>query len=285
MWGASFFFNGVSLRELPPMTIVFLRVALAAVLLFCVALNYRVTLPQKLSGWLPFVVMGALNNVIPFSLVVAGQSMVASGVAAIANATTPLFTVIIMALAREEPLLARRIVGVVVGLLGVVMLGGGVDAATTEGTGVLLCLAASVSYGLSALYARRRLMHVPPLCAATSQLIASSVMMAALAITVDRPWNLAQPGLATLSAVAGSAAFSTALAYVVFFQIIKRSGSTNVMLVTLLIPVTAVALGTLLLGETVKVREMAGALVIASALLIIDGRIFTYLRRPRVTAE
>lgn len=284
MWGASFFFNGVSLRELPPMTIVFLRVALAAAILFGVTLIYRVALPRSVSEWLPFVAMAALNNIIPFSLVVVGQAMIASGLAAIANATTPLFTVIIMAVAREEPLLPRRVLGVVIGLSGVVILQGGVEIVSSQNTGILLCLAASVSYGLSALYARRRLMHVPPLAAATSQLMASTLMMAFIVLAVDRPWEMTLPGLATVLAVVGSASFSTALAYVVFFQIIKRSGSTNVMLVTLLIPVTAVMLGTLLLGETIRPIEVVGALVIAGALLIIDGRLLGRLRPTRTPA-
>lgn len=285
MWGASFFFNGISLRELPPLTIVFLRVALAAAILSGACLIYGVVLPRTASQWRPFVAMAVLNNVIPFSLLVAGQAKIASGLAAVVNATTPLFTVLIMAAAREEPLLMRRIVGVVVGLLGVALLQGGIDADSDQTTGIVLCLGAAVSYGFSALYARRRLVHSPPLATATSQLIASSVMMAVIMAAVDQPWQLALPGLATVCAIFGSAAFSTALAYLAFFQIIRRSGSTNVMLVTLLIPVTAVLLGTLVLGETITISEIAGALVIASALLIIDGRLFARFNKSHTATS
>jgi drug/metabolite transporter (DMT)-like permease len=146
------------------------------------------------------------------------------------------------------------------------------------GVGILLCLAGAFSYGLSALLARRQLSNSPPLGTATFQLLASSVMMCVVAGIVDHPWRLPMPGAATWSAVIGLAALSTALAYIVFFQILRRSGATNVMLVTLLIPVTAIVLGYLVLGEQISAREIAGALVIGSALLLIDGRVLEWFR-------
>jgi drug/metabolite transporter (DMT)-like permease len=132
---------------------------------------------------------------------------------------------------------------------------------------------------LAALVARRLPSTAPPLGTATFQLLASTAMMAILAGVVERPWRLPMPGAMTWSAVLGLAALSTALAYIVFFQILRRSGATNVMLVTLLIPVTAIMLGYLVLGEPISVREIAGALVIGSALLVIDGRVLTLWRR------
>jgi drug/metabolite transporter (DMT)-like permease len=145
---------------------------------------------------------------------------------------------------------------------------------------------AAFSYGLSALYARRRLSDSPPLATATFQMMASSLMMAVVAATFDRPWQLPMPGATTWLALIGLAALSTALAYIVFFQILRRSGSTNVMLVTLLIPVTAILLGYLVLGESVSAREIIGALVIGSALLLIDGRVLKLVPRlsiPKAT--
>ena len=96
---------------------------------------------------------------------------------------------------------------------------------------------------------------------------------------MEQPWRLPMPGVTTWLAVLGLAALSTALAYVVFFQILRRSGATNVMLVTLLIPVTAILLGWLVLGEPISMHEIAGAIVIGSALLVIDGRVLNLLRR------
>ncbi|MEO8318353.1 MAG: DMT family transporter [Bradyrhizobium sp.] len=280
LWGGSFFFNGVVLRELPPLTLVFLRVALAAVMLLPLLWLYRVRFPAGWSGWKPFFAIGLLNNVLPFSLIVIGQTYIPSGLASILNATTPLFTVVVMAAAGEEKLLARRIAGVVAGLVGVIILhGGGLGFESGQGFGILLCLAAAFSYGLSALLARRLLANSPPLGTATFQMLASAVMMTPVAGLVERPWQLPMPGLTTWFAVIGLAALSTALAYIVFFQILRRSGATNVMLVTLLIPVTAILLGYLVLGERISPREIAGALVIGSALLLIDGRVLKFFQR------
>ena len=284
LWGGSFFFNGVVLKELPPLTVVLLRVALAAMILLPVLRAYQIRFPVGLSGWKPFFAIALLNNVLPFSLIVMGQTYIPSGLASILNATTPLFTVLVMAAAGDEKLHARRVVGVVTGLIGVIVLRGqdvhGQDLhgqapgfQSGEGVGILLCLAAAFSYGLSALYARRKLSNSPPLATATFQLMASGLMMTIVAAVFERPWQLPMPGVTTWLAMIGLSALSTALAYIVFFQVLRRSGSTNVMLVTLLVPVTAILLGYLVLGESISLREIIGALVIGSALLLMDGRV------------
>ncbi|KJC51859.1 DMT family transporter [Bradyrhizobium sp. LTSP857] len=273
LWGGSFFFNGAALRELPPLTLVFLRVALGAAILLPLLRLQGISLPRGVTGWKPFVAIGLLNNVIPFSLIVIGQTFIPSGLASILNATTPLFTVLVMAAAREEALQMRRVAGVALGLAGVIILRGwGVETRAGQGFGILLCLGGAFSYGLAALAARRLLKDSPPLGTATFQLMPSTVMMAIVAGAMEQPWRLPMPGIATWLAVLGSASLSTALAYIVFFQILRRSGATNVMLVTLLIPVTAILLGWLVLGEPISAREIAGAVVIGSALLVIDGR-------------
>jgi drug/metabolite transporter (DMT)-like permease len=279
LWGGSFFFNGVALRELPPLTLVFVRVALAAMILLPVFWGYRIPFPRAVSAWQPYFAIAFLNNVLPFSLIVLGQTYIPSGLASILNATTPLFTVLVMAAAGDEKLLMRRVAGVLTGLIGVIILEGqDLGFKTSEGFGILLCLAAAFCYGLSALYARRKLSDSPPLATATFQLLASSLMMAVVAAVVERPLHLPMPGVTTWLAMLGLAGLSTALAYIVFFQILRRSGSTNVMLVTLLIPVTAILLGYLGLGESISLREIIGALVIASALLLIDGRVLKLAR-------
>ena len=278
LWGGSFFFNGAALRELPPLTLVFLRVALGAAILLPLLRMQGIGLPKGMAGWKPFVAIGLLNNVIPFSLIVLGQTYIPSGLASILNATTPLFTVMVMAAAGEEALQMRRVAGVALGLAGVIILRGW-ETRPGQGLGILLCLGGAFSYGFAALAARRLLKDTPPLGTATFQLMASTVMMAIVAGAMEQPWHLSMPGLTTWLAVLGLAALSTALAYIVFFQIIRRSGATNVMLVTLLIPVTAILLGWLVLGEPISVREIAGAIVIGSALLVIDGRFHNVLRR------
>jgi drug/metabolite transporter (DMT)-like permease len=286
LWGGSFFFNGVVLRELPPLTLVLLRVALAALILMPLLRAWRLPFPKGISGWRPFFAVALFNNVLPFSLIVIGQTSIPSGLASILNATTPLFTVVVMAAAGEEKFIVRRVAGVIVGLIGVAILrGGALDLGSGQGIGILLCLAAAFSYGIAALLARRALANSPPLATATFQLMASSLMMAVVAGVMDRPWQLPMPGLTTWLAVAGLAALSTALAYIVFFQVLRRSGATNVMLVTLLVPVTAILLGVFVLGEQIALREIFGALVIGSALLLIDGRVLRLFRRRMSTPQ
>ena len=280
LWGGSFFFNGVAVRELPPFTLVLLRVVLAAMILLPLLYAQRHPLPKGWKGWKPFFLMALFNNVLPFSLIVTGQTYIPSGLTSILNATTPLFTVIVLAAAGEENLLPRRVAGVVVGLIGVIVLRGtDFDFAAGQGLGVLLCLAAALSYGISALVARRALPQSPPLATATFQLMASSLMMTIVACVFERPWQLPAPSFVTWLAVLGLAALATALAYIVFFHIVRRSGASNVMLVTLLVPVTAILLGSLVLGEQISLREIAGALVIGSALLLIDGRVLKFFGR------
>jgi drug/metabolite transporter (DMT)-like permease len=268
LWGGSFFFNGAALRELPPLTLVLLRVALGAAILLPLLRIQGIGFPKGIAGWKPFVAIGLLKTFIP------------SGLASILNATTPLFTVIVMAAAGEEALRLRRVAGVALGLAGVIILRGWAgETRAGQGLGILLCLGGAFSYGFAALAARRLLRDSPPLGTAAFQLMASTVMMAIVAGAMEQPWRLPMPGVTIWLAVLGVAGLSTALAYIVFFQILRRSGATNVMLVTLLIPVTAILLGWLVLGEPISMHEIAGAIVIGSALLVIDGRVLDLLRR------
>ncbi len=277
LWGGSFFFNGVILKELPPLTLVLLRVALASLILLPLVPIRGIAFPRSISDWIPFFAIGLFNNVLPFCLIVTGQTSIPSGLASILNATTPLFTIMVMAAAGEERLHARRVAGVIAGMVGVTILHGvSFGVGSGQGIGILLCLAAAFSYGLAALVARRLPPGAEPLGTATFQMLASAAMMIPVAALVETPWQLPTPGLKTWLAVGGLAALSTALAYIVFFQILRRSGATNVMLVTLLIPVTALLLGWLELGESISPREVIGALVIAGALLVIDGRVLNF---------
>jgi drug/metabolite transporter (DMT)-like permease len=278
LWGGSFFFVGAAERELPPLTIVLARVGFGALMLLPFVRLLGGALPKRPTDWLPFAGMGLLNNVIPFSLFATAMTYIPSGMASVLNATTPLFAVLVLAGFGEERLIARRVVGVVIGLIGVVILRQPGAASSGQAVGILLCLLAALSYGCAGLWARRMLAGAPPITSAAGQLISSSVMMTVIAGAVDRPWNLPMPGPAIWFSLAGLAALATALAYIVFFRILARSGATNVMLVTLLIPVTAILLGWGVLGEPLGPREIAGALVIGSALIAIDGRIGGWLR-------
>ena len=238
---------------------------------------FRSSLPSSLHSWRAFAGMAALNNLIPFSLFVAGQREVPSGLASVLNATTPLFTVIVMALFREEKLTGRKVFGVSLGLLGVAILRskGTFDLSGAQTIGFYLCLGGALSYGFAGLWGRRHLSGVAPLTSATGQLICSTVMAAVLAAIYETPWRLPPPHAATVWSLVGFACFSTALAYIVFFKILVRSGASNVMLVTLLVPITSILLGHFVLGEVIGAPELFGALVIGTSLLVIDRRMFS----------
>ena len=289
LWGGSFFFVGVAVKALPPFTIVLLRVAIAAAALHLVRKASGTAMPWDGRSWRAFFGMGLLNNAIPFSLIVWGQTHIASGLASILNATTPLFTVLIAhMLTADERLTKGRIVGVLVGLAGVIVLIGpqALAGLGKDVTAQLAVLAAAISYGFAAIFGRRfKRMGVPPLATAAGQVTASSMLLLPVAMLVDRPWTLAAPDLPVWGAVLGLALLSTALAYVLFFRILASAGAVNLMLVTFLIPVSAIVLGSAFLGEALAPADYLGMALIGLGLAAIDGRLALLLLHPRTGAS
>jgi drug/metabolite transporter (DMT)-like permease len=278
LWGGSFFFVEVALRGLPPLTIVWCRVALAAVF---IGLAMRVTGmgPPARRAWPALLVMGFLNNAVPFTLFVVAQGQITGSLAAILNATTPLFTVLVAHLAtRDERLTPAKITGVCLGFGGVVVMMSG-TAFAGDVWAKLACLMAAVSYALAGVWGRRfRVMGVPPLPTAFGQVAASSLLLLPVWLWVDRPWALAVPGREVWGAVIGIAALSTALAYLIYFRLLASAGATNLLLVTFLIPVSATLLGVAILGERLEPQHVAGFALIAAGLMAIDGRIARRVR-------
>ncbi len=275
LWGGSFFFVGVAVHDVPTATLVLLRVGLAALTLLPVLWFAGLSLPRSPAAWMPFVVMAVLNNIIPFSMITLGQSQIASGVASILNATTPLWAVLIAhGFTTDDKLTANKLAGVVLGIGGVAVLMGpdAVFGHSSSVIGMACVVAGAISYGFASLWGRR-LRQTPALTSATCQLLCASVILLPVALFVDRASMLVMPSLPIAGAVVGLAVLSTAAAYIVFFHIVAVSGPTNAMLVTLLIPVSAIYLGVVVLGETLSYRQFAGAGVIALALLIFDGRL------------
>jgi drug/metabolite transporter (DMT)-like permease len=283
LWGGSFFFNGVAVRELPALTVVVARVALAAVILLAALRALRIPMPRDRRVWVAFFGMGFLNNVVPFTLIVWGQIHIASGVASILNATTPLFTVLAAhLLTADEKLTTGRVAGVLAGLGGVVILMGG-EAVDAIGVGLapqLACLAAALSYAFAGVYGRRfRSMGIAPMATAAGQVTASSLMLLPLMIVVDQPWTLPAPSGGAILALIGLASLSTALAYILYFRILASAGATSLLLVTFLIPVSAILLGVLVLGETILAKHLLGMACIGFGLAAIDGRPWRMLSR------
>lgn len=280
IWGGSFFFARIAVAHVPPFTLVLLRLGLAALALHLYLRGRHGLYPALRKRWREFLLMGLINNAIPHALIFFGQTHIGAGLAAILNATTPVWTVLIAnILTEDEKLSAAKISGCLLGLAGTVVLIGpsalaGVfgDASDVPLWALVLPVLAAVSYGFSATYGKRFRDLAPPVTA-TGQLTASTIVMLPVAAFADTPWALPLPPLAALLAILGLALLSTAYAYILFFRIMAQAGATNTSLVTLLVPPSAILLGYLFLGETLQATDIAGMLVIAAGLAVLDGRV------------
>ena len=284
LWGGSFFFNKLALAQWPPMAVLLARVGLAALTLLLVVRLAGLSMAVGRRLWLAFFGMGVLNNMIPFSLFLWGQQQIASGLASILNAMTPIFAVLVMHAFGAERATPLKLVGILAGFAGVAIL---IGPDVLAGLGLnllaqLACVAATVSYAFSGLYGRR-FRELPPLVTAAGQLSASTLMTIPIVLLLHPPWTLPVPTPQGALALAGLALASTALAYVIFFRIMRSAGPSNVMLVTFLIPVSAILLGVGLLGETLLPRHFAGMAAIFAGLALIDGRLFR--RTVKMRAE
>ncbi|MCK5310605.1 MAG: DMT family transporter [Desulfobacteraceae bacterium] len=274
MWGGSFFFVGVAVKEMPPLTIVLCRVALASLILLIIVRIKGYTMPSSIKVWGAFFIIGALNNVIPFSLITWGQTYIESGLASILNATTPIFSVILAHFfTKKEKLTKNRIIGVLIGWIGVTILIG-TDSIQGFGFGVigqLAILVAAFLYACAAIYGQR-FHDINALVVATGMLCCSTIMMIPLALFIEQPWNLS-PGIMTMASLFALAAISTSLAYIIYFRVLATSGPTNILLVTFLIPISAILLGTMILGERLGWNAFVGMGMIFIGLIAIDGRL------------
>lgn len=278
LWGGSFFLSKVVLHDLPPLMVVLCRVSLAALALSIYLRATDQRIPWSRPVWGAFFGMGLLNNLIPFSLLIWGQTQIASGLASILNATTPVFAILVTRmLAPQTELTPYRIAGVGLGIAGVAVLMGG-DAMSDRDFALLpmlACLGAALSYGLAGFFGQRfRRMGIVPATGAFGQLAASSVVMTPVVMFVDKPWGLPVPGVVAVGALVALALFSTALAYVIFFRCLATIGQLNTSLVTLMIPASAILLGSFILGEQLAANHYAGMALIGLGLVIIDGRLW-----------
>ena len=276
LWGGSFFFAEIALESLPPLTIVTLRVGLAAITLWLVVLALKLPIPNSPPIWIAFLTMGLLNNVLPFSLIVWGQSQISSGLAAILNATAPLFGVIVAGiLLRDESATPLKIMGVVVGFAGVIVMMDLSSIATSSLLAQLAILAAALSYACASVYGRRfKATGLNPILVAAGQVTGSTLLLLPVALWVDGNDHYANVPTQVWAAIISLAVFSTAAAYILYFKLLASAGATNILLVTLLVPVSAILLGWLFLEESLQTPHVIGMAMIALGLSAIDGRLW-----------
>jgi drug/metabolite transporter (DMT)-like permease len=284
LWGSAYFFIAIAQPELPPLTIAALRAVPAALALLIIVLSLGYRLPATLAEWRIFILFAAFNNVLPFVLIVWGQARATGGMAAILNASAPLFGIFLAhIITHDEKLSWHKLIGILVGITGVVVLIGEqfLFGATADVLARLALLAAPLLYVCANLFARVRLAHYPPFVVAVMQMLGAVLVAFPVALAIDQPWRLPMPSWAALGAILGMGLFGSAFASLCHFTVLQRAGATNASLVTLLIPVTPIALGWVFLGETLTPRDILGALTIAAALIIIDGRLFGLNRGAR----
>ena len=285
IWGGAFFFIAVAVREVPPITYVWLRISLAALALWLYVWWRGDGLRLPAGAWGSIVLLALINNVIPFLLFGWGQTQIASGLASILNATTPIWGVVVAHLfTSDERMTPRKISGVLLGFAGVaVMIGPDLLRSLGSNTlAQLACVLASLSYALAGVWARRfKGQRLSPLAVSTGQLTAGAILMLPLALLVDKPWLQPLPSAGAIGAVLALAVVCSALGYVLYFRLIDSAGATNALLVTLLVPPVAILLGWLFLSEAMAPRDFAGLGLIAVGLAAIDGRLLNYARRRR----
>ena len=274
IWGASFFFVEICVKKMTPLTIVMCRVGFAAVLLLGFVRFTGRKIPTSRRTWGAFFMIGALNNVIPFSLITWGQQHIDSSLASILNATTPVFSVVLAHfLTQDEPLTKNRLAGVIFGWIGVAVLIGieSLNGIGMEIAGQIAVLCAAVLYACAAIFGRR-FRDIDPVVVSAGMLTGSTLMMIPTAFICENPFSL-DPTWVTWTALTCLAAVLTALAYIIYFYVLSKAGATNILLVTFLIPISAIILGMLVLGETPGWNAFAGMILIFAGLVFIDGRL------------
>lgn len=275
LWGGSFFFARIAVAEIPPLTLVLFRVLIAALALHLYLAvagpSFRVAFAMTGS----FFVMALLNNVIPFTLMFAGQTELGAGAASILNATTPFWTMILANMMTDDDRLsANRMAGVLLGMAGtLVMIGPGVltDAGAPLWAKLAL-VGTAISYSFAFIFARR-FRALPPQIVATGQLTASTIIMIPVVLVWHGPHGLFTASAPVWAAVLGLALLATSFAYILYFALLRSAGATNASLVTMIVPVGAILLGATFLGERLEAFELAGMGLIAIGLIAVDGRL------------
>ncbi len=276
--GRRVFLIEIALRDLPPFTIMILRVAGASLLLWTIVLIRRTGFPRGLVLWTVLTVMAVFNSALPFSLIAWGQVQITSGLSSILIAMTPLFAVVSAHFfTDDETLTPMKGFGVLSGLAGAIVLIGPEFLGDIGANffAQLAVLGGAVSYSIAAVFGRRfGRRDMSPISIAAGQVTMAVVLLAPFVLIFDRPWTLDIPSLAGLGAVAGLAFGSTGIAYLIYYRVLASAGATNLMLVNFLAPVSALLLGIFVLGEVLTSEQMIGMAFIALGLALIDGRLF-----------
>ena len=280
IWGGSFLSIRIALDEISPLMSIAHRVTWAMLVLWVVVAVMRIPLPQNPRIWFAFLVMGLLNNVIPFVLMAWGQLHIESGLTSILNAFTAVVGVVMAALFfSDERLTPRKIIGVVLGFFGVAVAIGLENFKNFDlrSLAQLAVIGGTVAYAVAGIWARKNLVGMPPQLAAAGMLTGATVIMLPLVYFIEGlPTFDLHPR--TLVAIGYYAVIATAAAYLLYYRVLAMAGSGNLMLVTLLVAPVAITLGAVVLGEKLSANAFVGFVILAVGLIVLDGRAWKALR-------
>ncbi len=273
-WGGSFFFGKIAVAEIPPLTLALGRVSIAAFALLIYLRAAGIELPKGRAVWISLALMSVVNNVLPFSLIYWGQQYISSSLSSILNASVPLFTIVVAHFATHDDRISPlRMSGLLVGFLGVIVVVGPAELknAGVELLAQIAALLGAFCYAISGVYGRR-FKNMNTASVSAGVLLASILFLLPLSLLIDQPWQLPLPGMPALGSLLGVALISTSAAYLIYFHILARAGATNLLLVTFLVPVSAILLGSAFLHEKLSINQFIGMVIIAVGLALIDGR-------------
>ncbi len=283
LWGPSFLFIKVAVAEIPPLTLVLGRVALAAVLLTVFLLAQGKSLPRSRTVWRHLAVMGLVHNAIPFVLFSWGEQYIDSALASILNGTVPLFTIVLAHyFVADDRLTPAKLVGVLIGFAGLLLLitPSFVDGLQGTTSGLVAVTLACLLYGVAIVYSRNNLRGLPPLVAPAGQMIMATIYLLPLSLLVERPFSLPPLSLQALGSMLALGVFGTAVAFVVYYRLLETAPASYVSMTTYVIPVFGVILGVLVLNEQLTWHAYAGFALILLGVMIVNGLLKVRGKRP-----
>ncbi len=280
IWGGVFLTVAIGLEELSPLALAAFRTGIAAPILWLYVWFRKLPLPRGFRIWRALLVMGLLNNVLPFALLNYGQTLIDSGLTAIFNAGTAVFGILVAALFfADERLTKPKIIGVLLGVMGIAVTVGydSIQSFNLTSLAQMACIVATLCYALASVWARKNLTNLAPACVSAGMVTCSTLVMIPIVMVFEGLPSF-DLKLQTWIAILYAASIATAFAYLLYFRILAMAGAANTMLVTLIVPPIAILLGVVVLQETLPLRSFIGFGFIALGLVVIDGRIWKHCR-------
>tara|TARA_B100000900_G_scaffold108767_1_gene90610 strand:- start:516 stop:1415 length:900 start_codon:yes stop_codon:yes gene_type:complete len=275
LWGSSFLFVEILLDYMNPFLIVYLRVAIASIILIFYLFFIKIDIQFSNTLIFNLFIMGLLNNVFPFLLITNGQQYITGGLASILNANTSFMTILIASLfIKNEKITKSRFVGVLFGMIGVIVTIGykNLSGIFSSDIGKFFILLSSISYAFAAIFAKIKLNSVDPKLAATGMLTTSTIILSPIMFFYYSN-TIYDLSIISIKYSIAFAVLCSVLAYLIYFKILSTTGPGNLLLCTIIIPPSSIILNAIFINETINIHEFLGMMIIVFGLLILDGRI------------